>query len=501
MVQVKREPVNFGNHQQSGHEPLAGASPLAVNVVLDAAGAVHRRPAVVARDDGNPRTGPDFRPDRVSAEGPIIGLHSTATGRVFAVDAPNPFSRVYELSGAQVVNLSQTPQGQLTGGLRPIFAETEAMLVIATGAIPSKVLFSTPASVAPLGGGPPKASHVIAHEARLLANDLDSRNLIRYSNQATGSSTAGHEDWQSVLNTGFFVAGARPDPVVALHENSNDVFGFGTTNVQLFGAAPKPDTYAPSNTREFGCSAPYSVVKFDQNFGFIDGHRRVVLTDGRDYQVISQDIQQTLDDMTDVSDGFGYRVTQGPVDALCWGFPQDGRTFVYQAASKGWSIWQGWNDRTNNFAPLPLQCAVRVPETGEMLVGFTIIDSGGALQGDVGALSNRVFRDDLRHGDYQKIVARVDTGYLDRGTSGRKLCRALRLTWKGVPSPDTAAWIQWRDEGGPWEHQRQIEIGHQSETILRSLGVYRRRQWRVIFEGSAELVLARAEEEFELLAV
>lgn len=491
---ISREPLSFGNQQASGHEPLAGASPLAVNVVVDGAGAVHRRPGIELYQDLG----------YVSTEGPIVGLHSTAGGRLFAVDAPNPLSRVYEISGGKVHNLSvevgsPVPfETRIRGGRRPILAETEAMLVISAGEIPQKVLLSTPAQSSPLKGEPPNATHIIAHQGRLLANNLEFKNQVAFSATAYGSSTAGHEDWTS-LEAGDFPADARPDPIVALHENTNEVFAFGTTNLQIFAATGQKapaEEFAVVNTREFGCSAPYSVVKFDQNFGFVDAHRRIVLTDGRDYQFISHDIQQTLDDIAVWDDVFGYRVTLGPVDALCWCSPTDGRTFAYQASSKSWSIWMGYRSSDPSgasFRRWPVWCSARVPETGEMLVGIESLGSDGT----VAKLSNRAFRD----GFTGPIVARVDTGFIDRGTSGRKLCRALRMSWRGTPTTDTEVFIQWRDDNGPWEPQRQVEIGYNSECILRSLGVYRRRQWRITFQSDSELVLARAEEEFELLAV
>ena len=505
---VKRGPLLFGNIQQSGHEEISGAAPLAVNVIVDGTGAVHRRPGIVPRA---------HHPAIVSPVAPIVALHSTATGRVFAVDAPAPFSHVYELAGANVYDLSMSSETQVTGGRRPIIAETEAMLVITAGGAPVKVLLSTPAVASPLGGGPPQGSHVIAHDARLLINDVRTANtnMIRYSAIANGSSIAGHEDWSSD-HAGFFNAQARPDPVVALHENTNEVFAFGTTNLQIFVATTDPtNQWAVAGSREFGCQAAYSVVKYDQNFVFLDRYRRIVLTDGRDFQIISEDIQQTLDDIDDLSDMVGYRVALGPVDALCFYAPRDGRTFVYQTSTKGWSLWQSWNDRTSNFAPWSVRCALRVPETGQMLVGCAnassaVFDSSGLIvSGDVFALDSHVGTDATSG---EKIVAHVETGFIDRGTSARKQCRALRLTWRGIapvlsgdtgpaPSFEPEAFVQWRDDGGPWDNARQVEFGQSSETILRSLGVYRRRQWRVTFSSSNELVLARAEEEYEPLAV
>ena len=299
----------FGNIQQSGHEELAGAAPHAVNVIVDAAGSVHRRPAITQRDDRDPSTLPgESWTDMVSAEGPIVALHSTAQGRVFAIDAPNPASRIYELAGHHVHNLSVASEGQ-TYGQRPIIAETEAMLAIAAGGPPMKVLLGTPATVSPLAGAP-RATHIIAHSGRLLANNLDSLNMIRYSATAYGSSIAGHEDWGSD-NAGFFNADARPDPVEALHESTNEVFGFGTTNLQIFIATDDPaNRFAAANAREFGCSAPYSVVKYDQSFGYVDQYRRIMLTDRRDFRCISQTSNRPLTSSTERR--VGYRVTLGP---------------------------------------------------------------------------------------------------------------------------------------------------------------------------------------------
>jgi hypothetical protein len=511
----------FGSVQQSGHEELAGASPLAVNVIVDAVGAVHRRPGLFPRSDGDLATGPEFVPDQVSAVSPIVALHSTAKGRVFAVDAPAPFSRIYELKGMQVVNHSEVSDELLGGGRRPTIAETEAIVVFAAGGLPVKLTLNGSTVVSLLGGGPPQGSHVIAQAERLLMNDVvsDSPNTVRYSRTASGSSYAGHEDWRVDIEDlgagGGFTASARPDPVVALHENTNEVFAFGTTNLQIYTANPNAHdpardyVFIPGNTREFGCSAPYSIIKYDQNFAFIDQYRRIMMTDGREFQYLSQDIQQTLDDISDLSDAFGYRVTLGPVDALCWSSPRAGRTFAFQLPTKSWSLWLSWDNGTNNFYNWLVRCAIRVPETGEMLVGGPVQRSTGPTgpitpasvadpaTGDVYALNNHRFYDFY---PTNKIVARVDTGFIDRGTSGRKLCRALRMTWRGTPSTDTSATLEWRDDGGSWEHPRQIEIGYNSEVILRSLGVYRRRQWRVTFSGQNELVLARAEEEYELLS-
>ena len=91
--------------------------------------------------------------------------------------------------------------------------------------------------------------------------------------------------------------------------------------------------------------------------------------------------------------------------------------------------------------------------------------------------------------------------------SKRKFCRAVYLSLKrgevtGTTAPQAS--VSWRDDGGEWRDPVPVSLGVSGDREivypLRSLGVYRRRQWRFEFSGSEELVLAGAEEDFETLS-
>jgi hypothetical protein len=310
-------PLDFGPAQRSGSQELGGASPIAMNVVVDKTGAVRRRPGVQAY-----ATAPA---SVVDASGVCL-LHESSSGLLYAVGNDPGTKSVYSITGGVATDISATSGVLIVGARRPTVAETEAMVVFAGGSTPVRVEFAT-GITADLGGTPPMGSHVIANNSRLLLNDaITNLGRITYSAQAAGSSIAGHETW-SGITSGFFSAEARPDPIVALHENTNEVYAWGTTSMQYF-APDASDTYAPVTTTENGCCAPYSIVKVDQAFAWLDHQRRFVLSDGRSLKAISEDIQQTLNDMTTVSDCYGYRVHLGPVESLVWTFPTDGRTFA-----------------------------------------------------------------------------------------------------------------------------------------------------------------------------
>lgn len=473
------EPIYFGPAQESGAERLSGAMPVAINVVVDGRGVVRRRPCIAAR------TG--IYSGVVNAEG-VRGLHVTEGGRVYAVGG----STVYRLAAANAQTLGGV-EADLVGDLRPTFAETEALLVIAAGNRIQKIDLATGQS-SRLGGDPPYSSHVVANSLALLGNDLVvDRSKIRYSDISQGTlDYSGHESWTfgGVGLSGFFTAEARPDPVVAIGENTNEVFVWGTSNVQVF--APDQGSWAPVGTREYGCSAPYSIIKSDQDFAWLDHRRRFVISDGRTHKVLSEEIQPSLDDMADVSDCYGYRVRTGPVDALVWTFPTDGRTFAYQQGG-GWAQWQG------GFTAGPPGPFTVLSHHHDRLTNANLV---GTTDGKVGELVMG------RSSDFtEQVAASVTTGYLDRKTSARKWCQCVRLTLRrgtSSSSSDTVGLLSYSDAPGSWSAPMPVSFGVSGDTTteveFRSLGVYRRRAWRFEFSGSVDLSLVRVAEEFTVLS-
>lgn len=479
------QPIIFGNRQESGDERLAGASPVAVNVVVDGKGTVRRRPGVASTS----RT----KGDVIDTLG-IDGIHVTNGGRIYAVGGQmGPSRKVYHLTATTTKEFTG-PESTLLGSGRPVFAETEALVVIAGGDDMIKVVLDGD-TISKLGGSPPKASHVTANSLRLEANDLVvDRSKVRYSGVATGSVFTGHEDWAlgGIGLAGFFSAEARPDPVQAIGENTNELFVFGSTNVQIF----TPDAalvYAPVSTREYGLVAPYSVIKVDQAFAWLDHRRRFVVSDGRTFEVISDGIEATLDTIADPSDCFGYRVHEGPIDCLVWTFPGDGRTFAYQRQG-GWSQWQGRNEGANQWKQLPITALAHDQNTDDNLVGTSDGKVGVLLMGET-----KDFDED--------IVAYVESGFYSRGTDRRKHCVSVRLTFERgeavQPTEEPVAFLSYADAPDKWSNPRPIKLGADGDTrpvvVFRSLGVYRRRAWRLQFSADVDLVLAGVEEEFEVL--
>ncbi len=472
------QPIPFTNQQASGIEPLAGATVSAFNIVVDAAGAVSRRPGI--------RTYAEAPEAAVNAGG-IEGLFCTDDGMLLAMST-GPGRALYEIQGGA----ARLVQNALPGTLRPIFAQTEAIVAISGGREILKYIRAS-RTAEYLGGNPPLASHVIAHASRLLANDLTvNKTAVRYSSTAIGTADySGLENWTFAPPAGYVTAEARPDNVVAVHENTNNVFVFGQGTLQVYG----PDAsfvYLPEATREYGCGAPYSAIKQDQVFAWLDQYGRFVVSDGRSIKPISDPIFNSLEQIPNRTDCYGYRVLRGNCDCLVWTFPSAGQTFVYQDGS-GWGQWSSFDAATSNHGPFTVLSHHIRQDTDINVVGTT--------DGFVAELTT-----DANTDLGVPIKAHVETGYVSRGTDQKKHCKCVRMVFRrgttfGSTGPQ--AWLSYRDQPGPWEPGLPIDLGGSGDTHpvleFRSLGTYRRRQWRFEFTGTDDLVLVSASEDFEVL--
>lgn len=489
--------ISFGPFQEGSYEVLGGGSPRAINVIIDAKGVVSKRPGVGTYDVAP--TG------IVDADG-ITGLYADNTGQLFAVGGTPGARHIYKLANGSALDLSLGPNQTLRGTLRPTFAETEVFLVMAGGSNIQKVHLQSLVS-SQLGGNPPIASHIVANSSRLIANDLTiDKTKVRFSGISQGTiDTSGHEEWDNTgisEDGGFFTAEARPDPVMAVYENTNEIFVWGRDNVQIFSPDVPPAIFSPSATRESGTLAPYSIIKQGQDFFWLDQHRRIVYSDGRQFQNLEDPIKSQLDALSTPSDCFGYRVFTGYADCLVWTFPTDGRTFAYQVGG-GWSEWFGWNEPGSNFKSFIVNAHHLRRDGGVNVVGTT--------DGRVGKLSLRT-PTDLG----QRIVAYVESGFINRDTDNLKRCRSIKFALRrgeaNRPPPVAESEVvhngplckfEWRDDTGSWNTPVFIDLGMTGDNNcvreLRSLGTYRRRQYRFTFSDNANISLVKVTETFDVL--
>jgi len=460
--------LNFGSRQASGDAELAGASPLAVNVLVDGKGAVRRRPGISSWS-GFPSSIPD--------DSPVIGMYAFED-ELYYVNEARRIRKVAPSTATTTALSTTTSTTLLAGTSRPVFAETPYRLVIAGGGAPQKI-DSGETTAERLGGSPPSGSQVAYLSSRLFSDDDTSSatiGQIRFS--GVGDGTLGEEYWDSLS---YATAEADPDDVVAIRSNANELFAFGARSLQVFSPDPV-GVIAPGRAKAIGLAAAHSVVRVDESFGILEAQRRFVVTDGRDYEDISGDIAATLDGITTVSDCWGFRYNSDQFDCLVWVLPSDGRSFAWQRGAS-WAQWHGWTDGIGHTL-LPIRSHYFWPEENLHLVGLT---SGQIAKFDTAAYT------DLG----STIKAEALTGFESRGTDNFKQCNAVYLTFKCATSGAGTALLSWRDDLGAFCNPIRISLTGKHQVVqLRGLGRYRSRQWKLEFTDAAEFVLARATEDY-----
>ena len=525
--------IPFGNLLEGGFEELSGGSPRANNVIVDARATMRRRPGIATYSAVTSST---------VDSGGVMGVHATTGGKIFAVGAAagdTYASTIYAVSDTAAVNISTNTSQKLYGQGRPVFAETEALLCVTQGNEIKRIQTTDPsfpiatlgvppgAELDPAGSVethfisgvtyasiyqfpptldassgtsqlPPFCTHLAVNSSRIIGNDsLIDKTKLRYSDISIGTTDfSGHDTWQPGPNTaGFFTAEANPDPVVAVFENTNEVFTFGERVLQVFGPDPNL-VFATVSAIELGCAAPYSVVKRNQSFWWLDTRRRFVFSDGRAFdESIGNPIKPIVDGFSRVDDCYGFSVVEGSTDAIVWVFPTAGRSLCYQPGV-GWAEWSGWSESANRWAPLSI--------TAHHLNVNDAVNVVGTSDGKIGRLS-RSANTDLG----TRIKAYIETGFLDRGTSAKKRCRHVRITLRRGETTSSSAtgpmgYLSWRDSLGAWEPPLQVSLGRSGDfqtviTFNNVGGVYRTRQWRFEFDGEDDLVVVKVEEDFQVL--
>lgn len=469
-------PIPFTEGQASGIEELAGASPAVINLIHDAGNSMRTRPGLSAWADF-PTTIPDASP--------VIGMwvygaylvYCTSDRKLWAVIAPGT---VLALSDA-------TAATKLDGSGRPSAVVTRTRIVIIGGGVPQK--WEGVGLSARLGGSPPAGIGIAAISQRLVIADAANTGILFWSEG--GELTGGHEVWDG--DPASIEAEANPDPIVALGSAINELVAVGTKTTTIF--IPDPDgIFVPGTTIEVGTLAPGSLIKWDATFVFMDEKRRIVSTDGRNFQDLSGPaMAQTLWRFGTVSDCWSFRARFDAVDLLGFVFPTEGRVLVYNSVVQKWGEWRSL-DTNGQWQPWIGQSHCFWPERAIHLVGLE--------DGSVALLDHTAFTEDS-----MPLKALVRTGFGDRGTGNHKICERVQFSMRRgqdlTATTAPVAQLRWRDGFGAFGPPLSLSLGAAGDTEAQvskwTLGIYNTRQWEMTMSDPAHFVVTSVEELFTVL--
>jgi hypothetical protein len=500
MGQTQLGAISFAGTEDKGSSELGGAMPQVTNVIVDATGTMRARPGMVPW--------PAFTQVSSSA---VIGMCSFQDWLVY-VTADRLVHAIS--SGGTTLELSDPgdPTTWLDGGGRPSFVQGLRMLVIAGGGQMQKWL-GTGLSArllntgAPIlggdpnpGGPPPAATHICGVAQRLVAKVANTSGQFWWSGPLDM-----YEDWDmnssSGGDAGFIQASGKPDPLVAMFDNTNEIFAFGPLTLQVFDPSstqistdPVTDVavvqdFMPNRALDIGVLAPDSIISVDNTFALVDRYRRVLLTDARSFKEIGKSVARVLRQIDGIETALGFKIRFGRYDFLAWMFPSVGYGLIFDTASGNWSEWRAWGP------------------SGPLNVSITSFYDWAESDLAVVGLSNgqiALFTDDATTDLGNPINIKLVSGFTSHGVAARKHCHTLLLTFRRTFIPTASSGhvrLSYRNYEGAWTLVRDIQLGADPYAVitLRSLGVYRTRQWMLEYTGSDQLEFVGAQEEYETL--
>lgn len=476
------QPIPFQAGQASGLSELSGAQPVLRNFIPDAAGTLRVRPGIEAWSDF-----PEVIPNASSVIGMFIWrqylLYVCADRTIWAWIA----------SGLVVPLSDATAATKLDGSGKPIWTYDSTRVVVTGGGAPQQWqgvgLSSRLAPGAVLPSGSPLALTHIAYSAqRFIGNANDNSGYLVWTPPGPGN----HTSWP-IVGPYFAEAEASPDPTLATWANSNETFAFGANTTQVY--VPDPSiAFSVAATINSGLGAQYSVIPLKEGaFAWLDDNRRLVVSAGREVQVISSpQMARDISSFDTVSDCWGANIIMGEFDLMAWFFPTEKRGIYYDRVTKKFGELDS-NDANGNSIGFIATSYVYWNDRNMHFVGLS--------DGRIAVLSEGARRD---VGTQIQAVAR--TGFIDRGTFSRKVSEYVYIQIKrGATQPGDAAPLieyRYRDDFGAFQSAIRRTLGEAGEYApvidAWSLGVYRQREHEIRFSDAGDFVLAGATETFSL---
>jgi hypothetical protein len=419
---------------------------------------------------------------------PIIGMYQWR-GFLVLVTADRKLWALAEGAPTTAIALSDaTAATQLAGTLRPVFAEDGLpRLIIAGGGAPLQWTGVGLCSVLVTSGTTPAATHVAYLGQRILANDLSNPTQWYWSNVGDGA----HQTWNA---QDFDTADASPDNIVGVYSTIREAYVFGERSLQVYTTSSDPLLpFDNAIVQAIGCSAPYSPVNADGSWMFLDDRRRIIVSDGRQFEDLSADLASVLRNMTTVNDCWSFREDIEHDTFYVFKFPTEGREFYYDTDKKAW-LERDYYAATGPVL-LPYQAHAYWPAFAQHYLGSST--------------TGAVYRwDPDTHTDLgQPLVMDRVTGWLDHGTNARKRSvrvRAVLRRGTGTPTTEEVFEVRVADDGGSWGDWEQVPLGVSGDNTQVADaflgGVFRRRRYQFRYSGTVGTALLSVEDHVQDLA-
>ena len=453
------------------------------DVMKDALGSTIRRPALIEFQTG--------------LAGPAIGQYYWENKDLVYISAGK---NLYSLSENGSLNLISA--NQYGDGKHMTWAESGNFELVTAGA--TRKLFSANgdriavydgSTVSKLNGAnaPVRSSHIINFDSYTLSNEL---NEERYDESVLFSEVADPINFQGE----FFSAENKPDPIVAIHSEFDEIAMFGTKSMENFyNNNIDPFVAIPGGNVKQGTLSPWTIKALGESWLMLNRKKRLVRIDGRIGQEVSQAIDDILRDSPDITNAYSDIIETK--DKRLYLLHINGRALVYDYDLNEWvGEWGSWNKTTATYKDFKARNFLFVEP-------WNMILCTDKTQGIIYKLDFDSYRDD---GD--EIRSSIITGWYGHGTTRGKRVNELKLRIKrGTVDKTTKTQVEpkmlvrWADDGSEvFSNWRDVFLGFKGDTefnySLYQMGSYDHdRRYEFLCTDNTPFSIVQAEEDVELL--
>lgn len=293
----------------------------------------------------------------------------------------------------------------------------------------------------------------------------------------------------------FFAAEGDPDFLTALHVANREISLFGDESDELwYNDGSSPFSRFETGFIQTGVRAVDTIKEIAGSYIFLDDEIRFVIVEGRRVRNISGPFDDVFRSLSSPSDASATIKHIGNRAFYVVTFNADDRTFVYDLSTEQWAEWGKWNPALGDYTKF---------------IGRSHTYAKGWNKHLIGHISNgKIYELSFDHEDDagETIRSVLRTAPNTYGRYIRKKSKGLRfriLRGLGTGSDHPKFAMRYRDDGGKWSNEVQVDLGKIGEneyfTRLNKLGMYRSRQWEFIHTYGTDFQLVNIEEDVEFM--
>lgn len=290
----------------------------------------------------------------------------------------------------------------------------------------------------------------------------------------------------------FATPESKSDTIQAMHVAWREITLFGDKTIEIwFNDGFAPWSRLEGAMIERGCIAANTVVDAAGTWYWLDDERRVSTLSGRQLGIVSTPYDDEIRDIDSVTDAFANFISYGSHAFYVLTFPSVDRTYVYDITTQMWHEWGAWDKEAAEYKAWAGRSYTYATQWQIHLIGDQ------SPTGKIYKLDHELFQD-----DGAEIRSLVRTGKESHGTYLRKTAYQLIFNVKrgvgGEAGDEPVFMVRWRDDGGPWSHNRNLSLGKIGEgwmfRVLDRMGQYRTRQYEITHTDNSDFAFNDLEE-------